>query len=1200
MNYSDFKFLKSGFQNLNSGKSIDLSSFMTKSGKWSAKFKKQLAEMSGADLNKITRKYNIDSKELLNIIPRYRNRTNTIYDAERKKFFNLKYFTTKNDPNKYVIKDGVATKQEKVEESNEGYSTKIQSLLMRLGNKEIQQVNVDMRKITLEKLFNILQLTLQGKKIVSSTIGSGEWITLSAKTLYDFKTKNKYVRKGELSGSEYDFLVDAKTNMIQIRIVDDQTSGNQINGGNFFRYRHTLTNIDVNELDIYCINQSIGDNGDYNIENCLIIALEESKKLSEKQISYAKTLVKDRMFAKCKIKELVEHIGITILLRYLKNGNVYTDRYGNSKIDIQIGLLDDHYFIIKELPFTSYYIKNYFELLDKDIKDKHKIFKNKGKKGYERSDKRFINSFEFVRILLNNKKTHLTQIDFNDPEILKTQYGNKMENIKDLEYDPTTNLRINELSERQIKGYIIIYGKEYFKCSKDDFEEKIKELDVDTQRKLLCCKRSLITPQDKYKIYFDFETYSDSNNDGIHKPYLACYETEDGEKRSFVGKNCAREMMNNLPKIPKQYDNNIMLIAHNCGYDFTFIFNLLSNPNPITQGSSLLTCNAEYYKNKYNGEQDIKYSITIKDSYKIIPKKLADFGDCFKLEQGKEVIPYRMYNKEYSKSKGITNFIKLEKAKQYVIDECGEDKLQTFLDNAKKWNCIFEDKINIMEYSRRYCEIDCEVLHKGYDIFKGWINKLCDIDIDNVLTIASVSNRYMLKEGAFEGVYELGGYVREYIQRCVVGGRTMCNQNKKWRTQMKMADYDAVSLYPSAMYRMEGYLKGKPKVVKDLSYEFLSKQDGYFVRIRPTSVGRKRHFPLASVMTEDGVRDFTNDIVGKEIYIDKTSLEDLIQYQKVDFDILDGYYYNEGRNSKVNGIIKRLFDFRRKLKKEGNPSQEAIKLLMNSSYGKTMLKPISTDTEVISKTIKDKKTGMWVDNWKKYLERNYNYINSYQQVGNKFIVKKYKPLEQHYNNVQVGVEILSMSKRIMNEVMSLAEDNEMLIYYQDTDSMHINYDKVPILEKLFEMKYNRELNGKDLGQFHIDFDLKGAKDEIYATESIFLGKKCYIDKLQSKDKDGNTIYGHHIRMKGVPEKAIYYEVGLKYGDTKGDNMMKMYRDLYEGETQSFDLLCGGSNDMFKRCNIGSIRTMGYKENGESEFSRSLKFKYEEGSATFLE
>ena len=37
----------------------------------------------------------------------------------------------------------------------------------------------------------------------------------------------------------------------------------------------------------------------------------------------------------------------------------------------------------------------------------------------------------------------------------------------------------------------------------------------------------------------------------------------------------------------------------------------------------------------------------------------------------------------------------------------------------------------------------------------------------------------------------------------------------------------------------------------------------------------------------------------------------------------------------------------------------------------------------------------------------------------------------------IGVMILSISKRIMNEVICTAEDYGIEIYYQDTDSMHI-------------------------------------------------------------------------------------------------------------------------------------------------------------------
>ena len=73
--------------------------------------------------------------------------------------------------------------------------------------------------------------------------------------------------------------------------------------------------------------------------------------------------------------------------------------------------------------------------------------------------------------------------------------------------------------------------------------------------------------------------------------------------------------------------------------------------------------------------------------------------------------------------------------------------------------------------------------------------------------------------------------------------------------------------------------------------------------------------------------------------------------------------------------------------------------------------------------------------------------------------------------------ILAMSKRIMNEVMTLAEDLKINVYYQDTDSLHIESDKLEELRTVFKNKYNRELIGKNLGQFHSDFESSKGKVE---------------------------------------------------------------------------------------------------------------------------
>jgi hypothetical protein len=174
-----------------------------------------------------------------------------------------------------------------------------------------------------------------------------------------------------------------------------------------------------------------------------------------------------------------------------------------------------------------------------------------------------------------------------------------------------------------------------------------------------------------------------------------------------------------------------------------------------------------------------------------------------------------------------------------------------------------------------------------------------------------------------------------------------------------------------------------------------------------------------------------------------------------------------------------------------------------------------------------------------------------------------------------------MSKRIMNEVMCLCEDLELTAYYQDTDSIHMIYDDVMVLKKKYFEKYGRELDGKQLGQFHIDFDLEDEDgnecDNVYAEKSIFLGKKCYIDCLVGTNPDGKIVRGHHIRMKGVPNSTIKYTA-----NKMGIDLDVLYEKLFMGERIKFDLLEGGKRCNFKFHNNGAVSSM-------SNFVRELGF-----------
>jgi len=876
------------------------------------------------------------------------------------------------------------------------------------------------------------------------------------------------------------------------------TNKNKKNQGAFFKYVN-LTDIDFTRYGIF----SEVDKSNYE-DTCLIYALRMGG-LEEDKIEKLKLMVKNRIIPKSDFEQLCDLIQCKIILKIEDDKQILNRKTFGKKYDrtFNIGLLDEHYFIIEKTDITSYALKNYFELKDKDefnyitgIKDNKYIY---------RDCNRVIDSFEAIKILLENKDKLIDELSYDDiKEVGDTPfYDHINQEIKDLNYDEQFCLRPIKINTKAVN-------------EEDKHEHK--------------------------NIFFDFETcFRIDQNEKIHIPYLC--RTYDGcHNNIFYGEDCGLKMLRSLK-------SNTRLIAHNATYDYRFIIQYLNQINEISRGNRLIGASGKFGNIK----------IQIKDSYHLISMPLRDFSDAFKLKSEKEIMPYDLYTEENVNER----FIKIEEA----LEQIKEEDKEHFLNNLKRWNLIKDDKYDIVEYSALYCDIDCVVLHDGYNIFKSWMMKCTKLNIDYFLTIASLSHTYFITNNCYDGVYELGGTPQKFIQGSIVGGRTMTSENKKIFVEEKINDFDAVSLYPSAMYRMDGFLKGKPKVIQCLNYDWLRCQDGYFVDIKILNVGIKRKFPLMSYKNIDGVRIFSNDMIGKIIRVDKYTLEDLIEFQKVEFEIIRGYYFNEGFNPKIKDIIKLLFDERLRYKKEKNDIQLIYKLLMNSGYGKSIMKEVETDSRFFDNE----------DKFNVFYSRNYNWVKTFVKFGNKIKVNTIKTIDDHQNICHVGTMILSMSKRLMNEVMCLAEDNQIDIYYQDTDSMHLKDKDIKSLSDKFKEKYNRELIGKMMGQYHSDFELDGCHD-VHAVKCLFLGKKCYIDELKGLNNKGEEVIGYHIRMKGIPNKVINY-TSEKMGY---NNVFEMYKDLYDGVPINFDLTNDGTKANFKFNKDYSVNTLSF-------FNRLIKF-----------
>jgi DNA polymerase elongation subunit (family B) len=626
------------------------------------------------------------------------------------------------------------------------------------------------------------------------------------------------------------------------------------------------------------------------------------------------------------------------------------------------------------------------------------------------------------------------------------------------------------------------------------------------------------------------------------------------------------EMFNDLP------DKSVVYF-HNLGFDGNF-FMKYGFEQIIKKGSKIISMKA-----KCNDK-----TIHFKDSFSLFPKALkafpSSFPDSFKnLNVQKELFPYdyytyeRIYEQVDIKSYLGGNTICVGNVDDAIKTTTWTDEeIQVFKQNITKMDCWIdrsENTFDMMKYCEFYCSQDVNVLRIGFNAFvEAAKREPINMNLHDYLTLPALANAYLTKHVFVpnRNVYELNGMVQKFIQQTVYGGRCMTASNRRYNVKdIKIADFDACSLYPSAMRRMFT-VEGTPEFYEHKDIETIydknnlpeilihafdenqrfSTPDKYisqfFVEIEIVKVGIHRQFPLI-VKRENGKQTNCNECV--KMVVDMLTLQDLITFQDISFKLGNGYIMKGNRDHRIRSVIQNLFDLRAQYKKDKNPTQEVIKLIMNSAYGKTIQKPIKTYLEFVKQ-----------DEFEWFVQNRFHQIVKIDKVDNSdmhlFELQKMKA--KQFNNVVFGTTVLSMSKRIMNEVMCLAEDLGIKIWYQDTDSMHIESDKVDWLNEQFKNKYGRELIGENImGCFHSDFDeIPDAVADIH----ISLGKKMYYDRLINEQGDRSE----HYRMKGIPQIVIKNTADKMFNG----NVMALYEHLFEGNSLTFDCLDGRVGFNFTR------------------------------------
>jgi len=351
-------------------------------------------------------------------------------------------------------------------------------------------------------------------------------------------------------------------------------------------------------------------------------------------------------------------------------------------------------------------------------------------------------------------------------------------------------------------------------------------------------------------------------------------------------------------------------------------------------------------------------------------------------------------------------------------------------------------------------------------------------------------------------VYELQSNNKSFVQEAVQGG--VCAYNSEYRKKeitSGVADFDMNSMYPSAMMHIGqecGYPRGPAKKIPHSSLVYPLLYFHYMVRIHISAINKFQQIPLVSVKVKSGsIKKYNmGDIPEETFVVDKVTLEDWIEFCRIEFELIEELFWDNGGIHECADTITDLKQLRDEYKREGNDLQQDVKLIMNMGYGTLVLKKVGKS--IVIKEHSEEATD--------YVSERFGIFKSWTRFSKHVEIKMAKYNEDYSRN-HLGCLILSMSKCYLDEVLNICQDYGIIVYYVDMDSIHIEKNKISYLKRLYFERYHKPLIGKALRQFHCDFNIKcGHNERMMSHFTILLGPKVYFDDLHCEECGQR---GHH-------------------------------------------------------------------------------------------
>jgi hypothetical protein len=283
----------------------------------------------------------------------------------------------------------------------------------------------------------------------------------------------------------------------------------------------------------------------------------------------------------------------------------------------------------------------------------------------------------------------------------------------------------------------------------------------------------------------------------------------------------------------------------------------------------------------------------------------------------------------------------------------------------------------------------------------------------------------------------IGGVLKYFISKAAHGGRVFANKGIYENVTL----LDINSLYPKALSLLQIPIN-EPTIYAENAN--LNNCIYYVIDIDITFIKNK---PMFYNYIKTGIRT-----------VDKYELEDLIKYCGIDYTIIKGYTWT-GETINVTDYINKLYE---KKKNATGEERNIYKLQLNSIFGKTLEK--GCKAEKLKRFTSDEAFYTNLHKCKNRLEQ-YN--------ENERTVTLNKCYDTKFNHCYIGTAILSISKRIMNEIFYNCSRSGVDVLLHHTDSLMIHTKDLHKLQHLI---------GSELGELHI---------EIQSKEAIIIRGNCY-------------------------------------------------------------------------------------------------------------